>query len=65
MYQAATPELRRIMSWLEKQFAPGQLRRVEALTKNSARIVDRHGTASLVICTQDGSVELMDDLEAC
>ena len=65
MMQGDTPELRRIVRWLEGQFEPGQLAQVERVTKNSARITDRWGDIALVICRQDGAVEMMPVPEAC
>ena len=65
MMQEDTPELRRIVRWLEGQFEPGQLARVERVTKNAVRITDRWGDIALVICRQDGAVEIMPVPEAC
>ncbi|MEQ2442673.1 MULTISPECIES: hypothetical protein [Clostridia] len=65
MMQGDTPELRRIVRWLEGQFEPGQLARVERVTKNAVRITDRWGDTDLVICRQDGDVEIMPVPEAC
>ena len=65
MMQGDTPELRRIVRWLEGQFEPGQLALVERVTKNAVRITDRWGDTDLVICRQDGDVEIMPVPEAC
>ena len=65
MMQGDPPELRRIVRWLEGQFEPGQLARVERVTKNAVRITDRWGDTDLVICRQDGDVEIMPVPEAC
>ena len=43
MMQGETPELRRIVRWLEGQFEEGQLVQVERVTKNAVRITDRWG----------------------
>ena len=45
MMQGETPELRRIVRWLEGQFEEGQLVQVERVTKNAVRITDRWGEA--------------------
>lgn len=65
MMQGDTPELRRIIRWLEGQFEPDQLESVERVTKNAVRITDRWGDTALVICRQDGAVEIMPVPEAC
>ena len=65
MMQGDTPELRRIIRWLEGQFEPDQLESVERVTKNAVRITDRWGDMALVICRQDGDVEMMPVPEAC
>ena len=65
MMQGDTPELRRIIRWLEGQFEPGQLARVERVTRNAVRVTDRGGDTALVICQQDGAVEMMPVPEAC
>ena len=65
MMQGETPELRRIVRWLEGQFEEGQLAQVERVTKNAVRITDRWGDIALVICQQDGDVEIMPVPEAC
>lgn len=65
MMQGDTPELRRIIRWLEGQFEPDQLESVERVTKNAVRITDRWGDTALVICRQDGDVEMMPVPEAC
>lgn len=63
--QGDTPELRRIVRWLEGQFEPGQLAQAERVTKNAVRITDRLGDTALAICRQDGDVEIMPVPEAC
>ena len=65
MMQGDTPELRRIVRWLEGQFEPGQLALVERVSRNAIRITDRWGDMALVICRQDGAVEMMPVPEAC
>lgn len=65
MFYAQTIEQFKIMRWLEESFAPGAIRQVDLLTRNSVRIVDRNFDTALVICRQDGMIELMDDVEAC
>ena len=65
MMQRDTPELRRIIRWLEGQFESDQLESVERVTKNAVRITDRWGDTALVICRQDGDVEMMPVPEAC
>ena len=41
------------------------LRQVDTLTCNAVRITYRDGKTALVICQQDGTITLMDDVEAC
>ena len=66
MFTAQTIEQFKIMEWLEENFAAGSIRRVELLTRNAVRITDRCQDTALVVCRQDGTVELAaDDAEAC
>lgn len=65
MYHAETIEQFKIMKWLEAHFYEEGIRRVELLTRNSVRITDRDFDTALVICRQDGSIELLYDVEAC
>lgn len=65
MYHAETIEQFKIMKWLEDSFVPEGIRRVELLTRNSVRITDRDYATALVVCRQDGTIELLDDEEAC
>lgn len=65
MYQAATPELRRIMRWLDDEYPDAELRSAEPITKNAVRIVDRCGDCTIVICRQDGTMDLRAIDEAC
>lgn len=65
MFAAQTVEQVKIRKWLEAQVQPDQLRAVEVLTRNAVRITDRYAETALVICRQDGSIEIMDDVDAC
>ena len=66
MFMAQTPEQGKIRKWLEEQFQPDELRAVEIVTRNAVRIVDRYHDAALVVCRQDGTIEIVpDDAEAC
>ena len=65
MLHANTIEQFKIMRWLDEQFMPGGLRQVELLTRNSVRITDRNFDTALVICRQNGTIELVADPEAC
>ena len=66
MFIAQTAEQAKIRAWLEKQFQPDEIRSVETVTKNAVRIVDRNYDSSLVVCRQDGTIEIVsDDAEAC
>lgn len=66
MFIAQTAEQAKIRAWLEKQFQPDEIRSVETVAKNAVRIVDRNYDSSLVVCRQDGTIEIVsDDAEAC
>ena len=66
MFIAQTAEQAKIRTWLEKQFQPDELRAVEIVTRNAVRIVDRYHDSALVVCRQDGAIEIVtDDAEAC
>ena len=66
MLSAQTPEQSRIKKWLEEQFQPDELRAVEVVTRNVVRIMDRYHDTALVVCRQDGTIEIVsDDAEAC
>lgn len=65
MYQAGTPELRRIMRWLDNEYADAELRSVEPITKNAVRIVYHSGDSAVVVCRQDGTMDLRSIDEAC
>ena len=66
MFIAQTAEQVKIRAWLEEQFQPGELRAVEIVTRNAVRIVARYHDTALVVCRQDGAIEIVaDDAEAC
>ena len=66
MFIAQTAEHAKIRVWLEEQFQPDELRAVEIVTRNAVRIMDRYHDAALVVCRQDGAIEIVpDDAEAC
>ncbi|WP_294514222.1 hypothetical protein [uncultured Intestinimonas sp.] len=66
MFVAQTAEQAKIRAWLEEQFQPDELRAMEIVTRNAVRIVDRYHDTALVVCRQDGTVEIVsDDAEAC
>ena len=65
MFTAQTIEQVKIRRWLEAQVQPDQLQAVEVLTRNAVRITDRYADTALVVCRQDGSIEIMADVEAC
>ena len=66
MFIAQTAEQIKIRAWLEKQFQPDELRAVEIVTRNAVRIMDRYHDTALVVCRQDGVIEIVsDDAEAC
>ena len=66
MFIAQTTEQAKIRAWLEEQFQPDELRAVEIVTRNAVRIVDRYHDSALVVCRQDGAIEIVtDDAEAC
>lgn len=66
MFIAQTPEQSKIKKWLEEQFQPDELRSVEIVTRNAVRIMDRYHDTALVVCRQDGAIEIVaDDAEAC
>lgn len=66
MFTAQTIEQFKIMKWLDANFEASSVRRVEVLTRNAVRITDRVQDTALVVCRQDGTVELVaDDAEAC
>lgn len=65
LYHAQTIEQFRIKKWLEANFAPDALRQVELLTRNSVRVTDRNYDTALVVCRPNGTVALLDDVEAC
>lgn len=66
MFTAQTPEQGKIRKWLEEQFQPDEIRSVETVTKNAVRIVDRDYDSAMVVCRQDGTIEIVsDDAEAC
>ena len=65
MYQAGTPELRRIMRWLDAEYPDGNLRSVEPITTNAVRIVYHSGDCAIVVCRQDGTMDLRSIDEAC
>ena len=66
MFTAQTAEQAKIRTWLEEQFQPDELRAVEITTRNAVRIVGRCHDTALVVCRQDGTIEIVsDDAEAC
>ena len=66
MFIAQTVEQIKIRAWLEKQFQPDELRAAEIVTRNAVRIMDRCHDTALVVCRQDGAIEIIsDDAEAC
>lgn len=66
MFIAQTPEQSKIKKWLEEQFQPGELRTAEIVTRNAVRIMDRYHDAALVVCRQNGAIEIVsDEAEAC
>lgn len=66
MFVAQTPEQGKIRKWLEGQFQPDEIRAAEVVTRNAVRIVDRYHDTALVVCRQDGAIEIIsDDAEAC
>nr|WP_276856797.1 hypothetical protein [Intestinimonas timonensis] len=66
MFIAQTAEQAKIHAWLEEQFQPGELRTAEIVTRNAVRIMDQYHDAALVVCRQDGTIEIVpDDAEAC
>ena len=66
MFIAQTAEQAKIRAWLEEQFQPDELRAVEIVTRNAVRIVDRCHDTALVVCRQNGAIEIVsDDAEAC
>lgn len=66
MFVAQTAEQAKIRAWLEEQFQPDELRSVEIVTRNAVRIMDRYHDTALVVCRQDGTIEIVsDDAEAC
>lgn len=66
MFIAQTVEQIKIRAWLEEQFQPDELRAAEIVARNAVRIMDRYHDAALVVCRQDGAIEIVsDDAEAC
>ena len=66
MFIPQTAEQPKIRASLEEQFQPDELRAVEIVTRNAVRIMDRYHDAALVVCRQDGTIEILsDDAEAC
>ena len=66
MFIAQTAEQVKIRAWLEEQFQLDELRAAEIVTRNAVRIMDRYHDAALVVCRQDGTIEIVaDDAEAC
>lgn len=66
MFIAQTAEQAKIHAWLEEQFQPDELRAAEIVTRNAVRIMDRYYDTALVVCRQDGTIEIVsDDAEAC
>lgn len=66
MFIAQTAEQVKICAWLEEQFQPGELRTAEIVTRNAVRIMDRYHDAALVVCRQNGAIEIVsDEAEAC
>ena len=60
-----TREQNTIFRWMTKNFDPGSARQAEPLGRNAVRITTRSYDNYLLICRQDGTVQLMDDVEAC
>lgn len=60
-----TSEQIKIMNWLSDNELVDQILRVQPLTKNSARITYRDYSSALVICRQDRTISLLEDVEAC
>ena len=66
MFIAQTAEQVKICAWLEEQFQPGEQRTAEIVTRNAVRIMDRYHDAALVVCRQNGAIEIVsDEAEAC
>lgn len=66
MFTAHTAEQTKIRAWLENKFQPDELRAAEIVTRNAVRIMDRYHDTALVVCRQDGTIEIVsDDAEAC
>lgn len=66
MFIAQTTEQQKLLRWLEEQFQLDELRAAEIVTRNAVRIMDRYHDAALVVCRQDGTIEIVsDDDEAC
>lgn len=66
MFIAQTAEQAKIRAWLEEQFQPDELRAVEIVIRNAVRIMDRYHDTALVVCRQDGAIEIVsDNAEAC
>lgn len=66
MFIAQTTEQQKLLRWLEDQFQPDELRAAEIVTRNAVRIMDRYYDTALVVCRQDGTIEIVsDDAEAC
>lgn len=66
MFIAQTTEQQKLLRWLEDQFQPDEIRSVETVAKNAVRIMDRYHDTALVVCRQDGVIEIVsDDAEAC
>lgn len=66
MFIAQTTEQQKLLRWLEDQFQPDEIRSVETVAKNAVRIMDRYHDTALVVCRQDGTIEIVaDDAEAC
>lgn len=66
MFIAQTAEQAKIRAWLEKQFQPDELRAAEVVTRNAVRIMDRYYDTALVVCRQNGAIEIVsDNAEAC
>ena len=65
MLMPTTTEQNNIKKWLPRPVPPQSLRQVDTLTCNAVRITYRDGKTALVICQQDGTITLMDDVEAC
>ena len=66
MFIAQTAEQAKIRAWLEKQFQPDELRAAEVVIRNAVRIMDRYYDTALVVCRQNGAIEIVsDNAEAC